>query len=142
MRTELPGNSQREAPTAAGQGQTEPCSSQSQVHSSASLKFQLFHYFHLHPMAQVQIPDQTLGRVQAPARALAASSDAPTTFGRGVVTQSRTSQGTRSTGCDSISQHCLHCTVGSSHRSRTQGWGFFSIFLVLAVLEPSHLEAG
>lgn len=87
VRTELPGNSQREAPTAAGQGQPRPCSSQSQVHCSASLKFQLFHYFHLYLTPRGAEPrSDPPGKAQAPARALGASSDSPTTFGRGVVT--------------------------------------------------------
>lgn len=87
VRTELPGNSQREAPAAAGQGQPRPCSSQSQVHCSASLKFQLFHYFHLYLTPRGAEPrSDPPGKAQAPARALGASSDSPTTFGRGVVT--------------------------------------------------------
>lgn len=133
MRTELPGNGQQDAPTAAGQGQPQPCSSQSQVHSSASLKFQLFHYFHLYPTPQgAELRSDPPGKVQVPAQAPAASSDIPTPSGTGVVTgagTAGTSRWPQSLGCESTSQHCLHCTEsGSATRSWTQGWGFILCF--------------
>lgn len=61
--------------------------------------------------------------------------------GAGTVTDSLTDT---ELSCESISQRLhLHCTEpGSVIRSWSQGWDFFLFFLVLAILEPSHLEAG